>query len=518
MRRSSATGLVALVAVLLLLTEPAFAADMIDSTITQYQTAAGSFGDKVRSIGVRLLFLLFGIQLAINGIKYVLKSQDVGEILGGVVYSVFSVGFFFALIEPLHRWLPTVIDSFTKIGQTGSGLAELSPSGIISQASDIISVMLTKYNASEGMLSILKNFFPSLILAFAAIVIFAAFCVLAWQMALAMISGYFWLAFMPVLLGFGGISFTRDIAMNALKGGIAIGMKIAVVYLVAGTAGTLAPIWGEQLNTMTVTNLEPLWQIVFGAGLLAYLSFQLPKLAADLMNGTASLSAGDAASNMLMGAAGMAAVGGGAAAVGKAGAGLGASATTGALSGAAGLAQAAQAGLASAADKGKTGLSAAAHAASEVVNHGLGLGGTAVSRTAASASASFSDQVAGSAGAKIARSIDATRGGSIGPGGSGTAATGAPTAAHSQATASAAPGGGALQAEKGFLESIGAQPPGDAAGASIAGGRPASTAGGLGSASLARPLHERIRDIGNQVPQDQHTVGLSANISSHVPE
>lgn len=513
-RRPTLVGLALLALVLLVLSTGSHAANTIDSVVTNYKTAAEAFGNNVRSVGVKLLFQLFGIQLALHAIGWLLKGKEIGEILGAVVYSILSVSFFYALQGPLQSWLPTVIDGFTEIGRRGSGLATLTPSTIIAQASDLIGVVINQFKADGGPFAALTNFVPVLLIAFITVVIYISYCVLAAQMALAMISGYFWLAFMPVLLGFGGISFTKDIAVNALKGGIAIGMKIAVVYLVAGIARSLGPVWGEALNQLTIDNLEPIWQIGFTAMLLAYLSFQLPKLAADLMNGTASLSAGDAATNMAVAAAGVAGVGAMGAKAGAAVAGT----ASGGLAGAAGLAQAVGAGLNAAQDMGKSGVSALAHAGQEVAAHGLSMASAAASSAAAGASSSFGDRVAESTGGKIAQSIEAGRGGSFGAAAGG---------GGSQAPAPAGQGSGSASASSPAAPAPASGSAGNAAGASLSAGQPSPAAGpgflpadaqpagssaGGGEGYRGPSLAEKLRSAGDHLPQDQHTVGLSANL------
>ena len=550
MRRNNLVLLTALVALMGVATSAAAAAaasGSIDSTLVPYQTVSAQFGDNVRSLAARSFWLFFGVQFAWSAIQNLLKRAEIDELLFSLVRSMLSAGFWFGLLEPLRSWLPTIVASFVQYGKTGAGVSELSPSLIVAQAGDLIDVMLVKFNSTDGFLSLMKNFFPSLMLLFAAILILFSFLVLAWQMALTMINGYFWLAVSPILLSFGATQWTRDIAVNSLKGGITIGMKIVSVYLVVAVAGTLAPTMGDWINQVTLTNWSPIWQVAFSAGLLAVLSWQLPKLAADLMNGTASLSAGDAAQTAAMtagGIAGAAAVGG-AAVAGGAGAALGAA--NSAISGASGLAQALGAGFEAAGDFGKTGMEAAAHAAGEVASHGLGIARTSMGGMAESARASFDQQVASSTGGRIAQSIQASRGGSIGQAKGGTAtgavdgdgqanaaspSAGQPGSSGAEASGISDDGGKPLMASlgggagtpaagahaagtEGAAPDVVPSPSGDATSASLEGASPAGDSGGLTSRARAERgpgLQQRIRDIGNQIPQDQHTVGLAANL------
>jgi len=525
----------------------AAAAGSIDSTLVPYQIVSAQFADRVRGLAAHTFWLLLGIQISWGGVQGLLKKSEIDEILFSLVRTILSAGFWFGLLMPMRSWIPAIIAGFVQYGKTGAGVDELSPSLIVAQAGDLVDVMLVKFNTTDGFLGIMKNFFPSLLLAFAAIVILISFLVLAWQMALTMVNGYFWLAVSPIMLSFGATQWTRDIAVSSLKGGITIGMKIVAVYLVVAVATTLAPTWGDAMNQVTLSNWTPIWQVIFGAGLLAYLSFQLPKLAADLMNGTASLSAGDAAQNVAMGAAGVA----GAAAVGGAAVAGGVQAAAGAansaISGSAGLAQALGAGFETARDFGKSGMGAAAHAVGEVATHGLGIARTSMAGMTDGARASFGEKIASSTGGRIAQSIHANRGGSIGQaeGGPGAGAgdsqaSAASTSAGQLGSSGVSASGNSDVGRRPLTESLGGgagptaagagpasteraapgavpSPSGDATSASLEGAAPKSSSGGPTPTSSARAergpgLQQRIRDIASQIPQDQHTVGLAASL------
>lgn len=321
--------------------EPVYAVGVIDGTIEKYDVAAQLFGKSMRDFGIKLLLSLFATQLGWNALQWALKGADLGEIASSFTRSVIGVGFFAFLITSGESGLQWIIDSFHFLGASGAGIGQLTPSAIFTQGVDLQDTMVARFNdatgANNGLFAAIKNFYPAMMLTIASLIIIASFAVLAWQMALAMISGYFWLAVLPILMGFHGTQWTKDIALTSLKGGITIGMKIMVVYLISGVAGTLAPLWGESMQAVTLTDWMPIWHVVFGAGLLAYLSFQAPKLAGDLLNGTASLSAGDATTNMIgmaataaggVAAAGMVA-GGAMAATGMAGKAMGAGASQG---------------------------------------------------------------------------------------------------------------------------------------------------------------------------------------------
>lgn len=463
-RRNKLTLVLTFGVLLLLLAEPSFASNVLDTAVDKYRIAADNFGSKILQYGYALLFPLALIQLGVNFSLKLVGELDTTQVVAAFLRFVLTTCFFAAMIKLSSTYLPMIIDSFEFIGQTGSGLTKLTPSTIITQGIQLQDLMVQQFNqstgADSGLFAAVTNFVPALWMTAICIIIFLSFVVLAGQMALTLIQSYFWLCLTPLFLGFGGLSFTRDFAISTLKGGITIGMKILCVYLVAATAGTLAPMMGEGMKDVTLTNWSPMFWALAVSMILAYLSFQLPKLAGDLLNGTASLSAGDAATNMAMGAAAL---------VGTvAGVGAAAGATMGAMGSAAGAA-------------------------------GKAVSGLSQYLSGASQAGSISNAAGAAGGGSAASSAPA-------------AAPGASPAAPS--TQSAAPP--VSEPDYAAAERIAAEHSrgsmGDASTASIGG----AESPGASPQQNKSPLHERIRSAGNNMPNDSATVGMNANISTQI--
>lgn len=469
MMRTNKILLASALGLLMAIMEPVFASTILDSATDKFQVAADNFGAKVLAYGYAILFPLALIQLSVNMTLKLLGELDMTQVIGALGRFILTTGFFAGMIHFSGTYLPMIIDSFEFLGQTGSGLGKLTPSALISQGIDLQDVMVQQFNqstgADTGLFAAITNFMPALMLSIICIIIFLSFVVLAGQMVLTVIQSYFWLCLTPVFLGFGGLSFTRDFAISTLKGGITIGMKILVVYLIAGAAGTLAPLMGDGMKDVTLTDWSPMYWALAVAMILAYLSFQLPKLAGDLLNGTASLSAGDAATNMAMAAA----------------------ATVGTV----------------------TGVGAAAGAA-------LGAAGTAAGAI-------------GKAGSGLHQALAA----GVQPGSISAAPAGAggssPTSSTPAAASSASAGASApnyvpppTAAEYAAAERIASEQSsdsmGDASTASIGGAQGGTSTSGEQGKPYRAPLHERIRSAGNNMPNDGHTVGMNANVSTHVGE
>lgn len=449
-----------------LLAEPAFATTLLDSTQSKFEIAAAAFGSRIKILGLELLFALAGVQLVVNMTYKMLGTIEMEDVMFALAKFMLTTGFFVAMIQGAETYLPMVIHSFEFIGQKGSGMDNLTPSTIITQGIQLQNLMVAKFNAATGadgsLLSAMRNIFPALMLMAVCLIILISFIILAAQMALTMISAYFWMALTPVLMGFGGLQYTREIAVTSIKGGITIGMKILVVYLLAGVAAELAPMWGDGMGEVTLTDWSPMFWVMSGAMILAYLSFQLPKLAGDLLNGTASLSAGDAGTNMTM---------------------IGAMAAGGVAAGAGAL------NAAGAGSIGAAAIGAAGHALSTAAK-ALGAGMNELSNQFSGASSpEASESPASEAGA-----------------GSGPSAAAAGNSTPSKPTPETIPDYKSLLQNK-SSNAGGATPP------SIGGANQATSNGPKDKPN--RPTTaQRIRMAGDALPDDGHTVGLNAGISS----
>lgn len=508
-----------------------------------YYEVTHGFVDTAKRAGAMLLFGLLGIQIAINGIKKLIRPSEMEGLISAVVWPLISTAFFIALIQLSDTFLPRVIQGFEGLGRQAGGGMALTPDEIIFYGIDVAMEMQNAFTEATGtgVMAFVENIFPALFLLFIQIVVVIAHAILGMQMALALISAYFWYCVTPILLGFGGLSYTKDMAFSALKGGIAIGAKLMVIYLIASVTIRMAPVWGALIASVSLDNLKPFWIVGTSVALLAYLAMQVPKLASDLINGQASLTAGDAATNTMMGMAALATAGAGAMATGQAikQAGAAAAETLG------GLVQAGASGLNSASDFGKTGMDAVGHAAKEVMGHGGGIVGGSVRSML---DTSFSNVKAGmdeSLGGRVAQSIEAGRGGSISPtgGDGGGASRMSPQEAGQQVDKMIANGSAtnpenaqhvsdhlsSMTPESSKSGSPGGSEAGlgDASQVSLSSGTQNGGGSQISNEQLGQQLErlastmengnkpstsDRIRNLTGYVPSDQATVGVSSNL------
>ncbi|MDO8263622.1 MAG: type IV secretion system protein [Gallionella sp.] len=513
------------------LSSAAWAGDPVPGLMDQWKTITQVFGAEMVKQGANLLFALAGLQFTINGINYLRKGKEIQELVMHMVWTLVTVTFFYTCIIKSPTWFPYILDSWHALGAAGTHTGPLDPGAIISMGISVVETIRSTVAAKAGnsLVDLMSSFSVSLQVQFIEIFILLAFLVLAGQLALAMIKGYMWLCIGPVLLGFGGLTYTKDVAMNTLKSAISIGVTILTCYVVAGIAQASVSIFNQQISTFTIDNWLGLWNCVGVAFMLALAAWSVPKIANDFINGSISGGVGETMATAATAAAGAAALTAG---VG----GMMSQVASGAVESLGGIAQAAGAGMNSATDLGKSGLDAVGHAAKEVAGHGGSIVGGSVRNMLDTASSGVKEGMNKSFGGQVASSIDASRGGSISPA-NGTGSKSGSTSG-SNPPGSDAPSGNANAAGERAPSSSGSSPSnsgglGDANNASLSSGaNGGSTASGVPDPLVQRldnltaamengnksSTADKIRNLAGYVPNDQSTVGVSANLGHHGEE
>jgi len=456
-----------------------------------------SFEAALKPAGLRLFGLLMLIEASVWSFKTLMQDEtSVGSWAFGLTQKIMIWGFFAWLLKDSHGIMTAIIRSFFVLGGTATGLgATLNPSDLL--YTGIETAVAISSDADLTALSFLEKPLIVLTAILAELCIMAAFVVAAAQLVMAQVEAMVVIAAAPVLLSFGALSFTRDIAVNVLRHALSTGVKVLTIYMIAGLMTKLGPVFTQVLrdnSEQLMSSPGQLLEVIGVALLLLLLSFFVPTIANSMLSGSTGLS-GTAALGAAVGAAAAAATGGAAAAsvagtVGKAGA-------AGAME-ATGIAKALGAGMESAHDMGLSGASAMGHAVGEVASHGLGLSSQAASNMTSNVGSAFAAGVEGTTGGKIASAIQASRGGSMEglpvdyrpstppsstPGVAGGSGTGAQA---EQAEAAVAAGSSAPGSAKAGM--------GDATGASIGGTEVATGDNASSSAGPNKGVAERTAD------------------------
>ena len=320
---SNQKGRLLLLAGLLLLTSPAFADTPaagydLGMIMNKYRDAATVFGANITSIALGLCYKLFAIDLAWTIIGRLLKGAGSVEILTVVVMRSMWMGLILWVMNNPSVPL-AVVTSFIQIGKDGAHTSSISPGEVFWQGIDLVNLMMSKLADNSTIAGIpvpagvaaMTNPFAAFLVGGALIIIIVCFGMLAAQFAVAWIQLWFYLAVYPIVLAFGVMKWTKDIAMKIITTPLVYGIRFLAIYFVIAVGSGLASDFGTEIAKLSLTDLTPIWTVLAGSVMLLVLAMKVPTLASDLLGGTASMSAADGVGAVVAGGGAIAAAAGG---------------------------------------------------------------------------------------------------------------------------------------------------------------------------------------------------------------
>jgi type IV secretion system protein TrbL len=317
---------------------------ILDNIATTYKTAATGWTGTLLSYANRLFMLLATIELAWSFAVWALDKNEFQSFISAVAKKIMWIGIFYALLLNGPVWIPLIIDSFVGAGSTAGGSGGLSPSEVFTTGLDNAATML------EGIknMSLWDDFASIVISGLSAIIIVLAFAVIAGQLLVALVESYIAISAGLLFLGFGGSRWTTDFVQKFIGYAVATGVKLFMLYLIIGIGNTQAQSWKAMLATISTPGV-PVFNIILtvlgGSVLLMFMAIQIPAMAASMLAGSPTLTAGGAATTAGMVGAGI--VGAGAA---------GAASTLSAAKSAGGVASATKAAWGESGAQGASGL------------------------------------------------------------------------------------------------------------------------------------------------------------------
>ncbi|BDU15385.1 P-type conjugative transfer protein TrbL [Lysobacter auxotrophicus] len=320
---------------------------MFDDIAAFYMQQAKATQAVLEPFAYRLFGLLAFISIAMFFVKQLMNGEgNLTTLVTRFAMEILKLGFFMMVVTHGPQLLLQFIGYFIQGGAAVTGLGELSASGIVVlgfdacfRTFDAIGAMGWGDTAAFGL--------P---LALAGMGILACFAVVGILYLVRVIELYMVMYGGVLLLGFGGISFTRDIPKNYLSYMIGAGTQLFMLNVVIGFGMQLVTSWPASLTLGTTPDavLRQVLQLFVGSAVFAALAWSIPKVAGSLVNGAVSLGANDALAPAVT-AGGAAAMG---AAVAAGGGSTIAAATQGAM-------QAATSGVSLAKESGASGIGAA---------------------------------------------------------------------------------------------------------------------------------------------------------------
>jgi type IV secretion system protein TrbL len=286
----------------------------LDIITAQFYNAAVHYSAAIQPYALKLFFALFLIDVIVTWIQYTAEGQiDPSFFLGRLLKHILSGGFVYLMIVNGFSWMYLVIQSFSRIGSAISGLAALSPQSVLSAGLSMANTLLS----SPATTGIVSTFEQALVAWAMALVVGAAFVIVAVELLLTLVKAYLTTGLGVILLGFGGNRFTASAAEGYFTNVIRIGVKLLFFYAVLAIGMQMVAQWQADLAAAckpvstavpmitsyyvppskimtticsgTISSTNMLYYAALAA-VFATVTVAVPSMAAELVGGTVGLA------------------------------------------------------------------------------------------------------------------------------------------------------------------------------------------------------------------------------------
>ena len=272
-------------------------ANTVDQLIQQFQNTAQSWQNVILN-EARALFGWFALISFVLGLGLLVAFRlELGEIVASLIrWALFTSIAWWGMVNG-PEFTHNLVDSFYQLaGQASGQVNDLTPTAFI----DLSLGLYQKVQQQEHWYTLGVSIGAELV---AILIIIIACCITA-NLVQVLCSAWIFSAISTIFLAFGGLLWTRDIAINFYRTVLGIAAKVMVMVLIMGigyqflksaaAAMTVSPNGGEMVVFLAASLV------------LALLSVALPNLAASVMGGpgaaglgTFGLGAGLAAASMM---------------------------------------------------------------------------------------------------------------------------------------------------------------------------------------------------------------------------
>ena len=323
------------------------AAGMMDTLVSQVQSASGGWMSTALGYATNLFFGLAAIEFAWSAIQLTLKKSELSEIMVGTLFKVMSLSFFAMVLIKAPEWIPAIVNSFNAAGAGVGGSTVLSPSAVFDQGLQVAASLMqfsndaapstgsmiinTLTNSGQGLG---KFMLSSIIIGVASVFIILGYGLIAVQLLITLVESYLIIGGGALMLGFSGSRWTHNLSEKYFGYAISIGVKLFTIYLIIGFGDSFTQALKDTIAAAYAAHPEgPSFGDYLGVGgaslFYGVTGYMAPGLAGSMLNGTVAMSLQSAgtAAGMVGGApvaAGLAASAAGARALGLAGGAMGA--------------------------------------------------------------------------------------------------------------------------------------------------------------------------------------------------
>ena len=215
-----------------------------NTVVAQFTTAATHYAAAIQPYALRLLLALLFIDVLVTCIQFLIDQGDAPHYIGRLIRHVLSGGFIYLMIVNAFPWMTAVLQSFSRIGSTVTGLPNLNPQTVLGIGGSMAETLFD----SPASASFMPNLELAIVESISAFFVLLSFVIAAAALMLTLIESYLVVGGAALLLGFAGSRWTASIAEGYFSYVVKVGTRLLFFYLVLGIGVQVATQWQAALT------------------------------------------------------------------------------------------------------------------------------------------------------------------------------------------------------------------------------------------------------------------------------
>lgn len=227
----------------------------LDQIASQFQTQTAGWQASLLQIATDLFWILAVIDLAAALILLVMNGErDLGSVIATIIHWIFPVFLFWWSLQNGSTYAGDIVNSLRQAGTAIGGVA-ITPSTVFWAGLNIVTTIVNNHHGFLGAIADI----PVILLAIPIIISFALAAV--W-MLMALVESYFKIGLAALFMSFGGMRWTRDIAVSLLRSCLAVGFKLLAMEAITNLGVGIVKQWATQAAGLSFWGLF----IMLGSG------------------------------------------------------------------------------------------------------------------------------------------------------------------------------------------------------------------------------------------------------------
>jgi len=244
---------------------------------------------------------LLGILIVIDLVLAVVLNLSDGDHMKTLITKILKYGFFIWLVMDYKTLVQIILDSFKTVGLKAGGGA--ISTALFNDPSNIatygiwVTEPIFEFIDNLGAVDVLKNLHKVIIAGWTGIVIMLCYFIIGIQIFITYLEFYIVAALALILLPFGVNRRTAFLGEKAIGAVLSFGIKLMVLAFIAAVTVPLIKTWSLPVDPSN----KQMFCLLLGSLAITFLAWHAPAMAAGLLSGHPTLTAGTAAGTVVAG-------------------------------------------------------------------------------------------------------------------------------------------------------------------------------------------------------------------------